>query len=151
MNFHVSKKQCLHVIEKNLFILWMLTKGTQMHMINYLKRHVNMLALCSELASPYSSPTQTHQDETPTNTECSALICQVWHCKCKRKKEMQKKHELPYSQLLSTAVRLTDCNLNLKASCMFIHVLINAFCTPKYKWSITQHTYFLYPTLVTSF
>lgn len=61
------------------------------------------------------------------------------------------KDELPHSQLQSTAVRLTDCNLHLKATWMFVHVLINKVCTPKYKWSITRHTYFLYHTLAASF
>lgn len=152
MKFCVNKKQCFHVIEKNLFILWMLTKGTEMHMIYYLKRHVNMLALCSELASLYSSPTHIYQDETPTNRVfCPDLPSLTLWMQKKKKKKRCKRMNFHTLNCKAQRLRLTDCNLHLKATWMFVHVLINKVCTPKYKWSITRHTYFLYHTLAASF
>lgn len=65
-------------------------------------------------------------------------------------KKMQK-DKLPYSPLLSTAIRLINCHLHSWKPHICIHVLIHSVCTPKYKWNITWHMYFLYDILAVSF
>lgn len=121
-----------------------------MHMINYLKRHTNMIALCSELASLTVVPLKLIKIKHPQTLSVLPWSAKSDTVNAKTKKKMQK-DELSFSQLLSTTVRLTDFNLHLKTTCLFIPVLINAVCTPKYKWSITQYTYFLYGTLAAYF